>query len=54
MSPLRWIHGTISHWTVILDDESLDVLTESGGADGAGVKMSSSTYASGEILHTYW
>ena len=36
MSPLRWIHGTIPHWTVMLEDESLDVLTKVGAADGAG------------------
>ena len=34
MSPLRWIHGTISHWTVILNDV-LVALTLVGGADGA-------------------
>ena len=37
MSPLRWIHGTISHWTVMLEDESLDVVTEVGAADGTGI-----------------
>ena len=34
MSPLRWIHGTISHWTVILDDV-LVAPTLLGGSDGA-------------------
>ena len=39
MSPLRWIHGTIPHWTVMLEDESLDVITEVGAADGAGSEI---------------
>ena len=34
ISPLRWIHGTIPHWTVMLDDV-LVAPTSEGGADGA-------------------
>ena len=36
MSPLWWMQSTAPHWTVMLEDESLDVLTEVGAADGAG------------------
>ena len=50
MSPLRWIHGTISHWTVILEEVTEYILTESGGADGAGVKTKALTDVSREML----
>ena len=36
MSPLRWMQSTAPHWTVMLEDVSSRVLTEVGGADGAG------------------
>ena len=36
MSPLRWIHGTAPHWTVMLEKVTSDTLTELGAADGAG------------------
>ena len=35
MSPLRWIQSTGPHWTVILEEVTLDTLTEDGGAVGA-------------------
>ena len=50
MSPLRCIHGTISHWTVILEEVTADILTESGAADGAGVKTKALTDVSREML----
>ena len=36
MSPLRWIQFTGSHWTVMLEEVTSDVVTDEGGADGAG------------------
>ena len=36
MSPLRWIHGTVPHWTVMLEEVTSDTLTDLGAADGAG------------------
>ena len=36
MSPLRWIHGTVLHWTVMLEEVTSDTLTDLGSADGAG------------------
>ena len=36
MSPLQWMQSTAPHWTVMLDEVTSDVLTEVGGADGAG------------------
>ena len=35
MSPLRWMHGTAPHWTVMLEEVSSDTLTLVGAADGA-------------------
>ena len=43
MSPLRWIQSTGPHWTVILEEVTLDTLTEEGGADGA-VDVTKSIY----------
>ena len=35
MFPLRWIHGTAPHWTVMLEEVTSDILTEVGATDGA-------------------
>ena len=35
MSPLRWIHGTALHWTVMLEEVTSVILTLVGAADGA-------------------
>jgi len=34
MSPLRWIQSTALHWMVVLEEVTLDTLTNVGGADG--------------------
>ena len=34
MSPLRWMQSTGPHWTVMLEEVTLDTLTEDGGAVG--------------------
>ena len=36
MSPLRWMQSTVPHWTVMLENVSSDIVTDVGGADGAG------------------
>jgi len=36
MSPLWWMQSTAPHWTVMLEEVTSDVLTEVGGAEGAG------------------
>ena len=35
MSPFWWIHGTLPHITVMVDDVTPTTLTEEGPADGA-------------------
>ena len=35
MTPFCSIHGTVSHWTVMLDEVTSDILTELGEEDGA-------------------
>ncbi|CAI8037273.1 hypothetical protein GBAR_LOCUS20834 [Geodia barretti] len=35
MSPFWWIHGTLPHITVMVDDVTPATLTEEGPADGA-------------------
>ena len=35
MSPFWWMHGTLPHWTVMVDDVTSATLTEEGPADGA-------------------
>ena len=35
MSPLRWIQSTGPHWTVMLEEVTLDTLTEIGAANRA-------------------
>ena len=36
ISPLRWMQSTAPHWIVILEEVTVDTLTEVGAADGAG------------------
>ena len=35
MSPLWWMQSTSPHWTVMLEEVTVDTLTEVGAADGA-------------------
>jgi len=43
MSPFWWMQSTASHWTVMLEEVTSDVLMKVGGADGPTQNIDSVT-----------
>jgi hypothetical protein len=54
MSPFWWIHGTLPHITVMVDDVTPATLTEEGPADGAENETVISCCIETLTTHTYW
>ena len=53
MSPLRSVQFTAPHWTVMLEEVTVDTLTEVGAADGAENSIGLVTVTSYHYIQRY-